>query len=373
MMTSKATHARAERVLNSTMGRRNKLHATTSEHPLKQRARRMSASPTGGNTAPLLQREPSFTYPDSHVLARYTSSVVLEPPLRRPYPLCLLFLGVFCVLLGSTLSKAFDRAVGDAVWQQLRLDSATSESFPGFEFARNSKNPDKVLLRFFVFDVQNPEAIVRHKAAPVILERGPYVYELELDHVNCSFVQDPPEHELYFQTWQRVRPVTEGPEAGLWDSDLVTTVNVPFQILLADAGDVKRAAIRALYKDQLEKDASKLVFTTRPVGVGAACALTLHWAGARALVWVRQGVCAAHAARPLRQVDAGRRSVRCATQATTTRSRRPRCSYPGFVQNFSTVQELVRSTGVDSMRVDRAASHTFKSWQGGCCADCQAR
>jgi len=233
-------------------------------------------------------------------------------------------------VLGSIFPSVFDNGVADSVWQQLRLDSNSSQSFAAFEREALSPEHDVVLLRFFMFHVTNPHAVVGHGAKPVVEERGPFVYELEIDHLNTSIDADGPVQELSFITWQKVKLLTTGPDAGLKDDELITTANIPFQILLANAGDLDWFAVNALYFNQL-KDPSQLLFTTRSVRE--------HLFGYdNAFATPKEGWFAKHLLQGLR--------------------------YPGFVQNFSTPASLFKAVTFDSLRVDRPASHVYASWQG---------
>jgi len=277
-----------------------------------------------------LQRELSIRYPSDHPhLAHYESALVLEPPLRRPYPLCCIIVGVVLIAIGLAFPARYDGAVRDAVWDQTRLNSPQAPSFPGFERERRASDSDEVVLRVYVFHCTNARAVVTHGAKPELEERGPYVYSIAIDHLNATFVRDGDVEELFFVAWQQLRLLRNGPDAGRDDAELLTTVNVPFQIVLANAPD--DAVVEAFYGKELAHDAASVVFTTRPV---------------REHLFGYDGAFARH------------------TEGVFARSPVSGTHYPGFVQNFSSETAALAALGFDALRVDRPHSHAYSVWQG---------
>lgn len=137
---------------------------------------------------------------------------------------------------------------------------------------------DRVLLKFYMFDVQNPTEFINRGDPLRVVERGPFVYELVLDHVNVSWWLDPgtlgglkKSDEVRFKTWQHARLVASDDHdrdkdgGALNDSMVVTTVNVPFQVALHTAASLPVAGavlLDAIYHGVSARDA---VFTTRTV------------------------------------------------------------------------------------------------------------
>lgn len=127
-----------------------------------------------------------------------------------------------------------ESAVQDSVFEQTRIDTMESPNMPAF--VNGSSEDDLILLKFYFFDVVNAYTRAPRKRYRVV-ERGPYVYSVQLRRYNLSFVDlEHPKRELYYKTWQQVKHEVGGKYGGRSDSELITSVSMPFQFVQALTG-----------------------------------------------------------------------------------------------------------------------------------------
>ncbi|KAH9251942.1 hypothetical protein BASA81_010146 [Batrachochytrium salamandrivorans] len=168
------------------------------------------------------------------------------PPGLKPYPALFLGLGLLLLALGAMIPPRLHAAVHSAVFEQIRIDSPSSPNLEAF--VNGSVLDDELLLRFYLFDVIK-ETKLQHFQ---VKERGPYVYAVKLKRFNLSFVDlESPRRELYYKTWQQVRPVVGGEWGGREDSELITTVSMPYQFLRAMTGVQRPLLVRKSVHEHL--------------------------------------------------------------------------------------------------------------------------
>ena len=294
-----------------------------------------------------------------------------DPENRRPWPLACAALGLMLLVLGGAAPGAFDAAVDAAVWNQLRLDAPDAVAFPAWAepgvHGNEDKEEDLVLLKFFVYDVENAEEFIRNENVPLrVREKGPYVYRLRMQHLNVTWWRDPglgprdvdrKSDQIRFKTWQRVSHLTAKEHPGLGgldDSELVTTANVPFQVALVAAGGIGPGGgvlLDAVFRGVSPQDA---LFTRRPVRE--------HLFGYDDAFAKPSDVSTL-----LRKWRLGSSSPLAATASSSSSSAAAAAAtrYPGFVANWTTLADVEKNVGVDAQSTLRGTSHEMVWWQGG--------
>jgi hypothetical protein len=317
-----------------------------------------------------------------------------SPETRKPYPAWCFSLGLVFLIIGLFLPAAFDSVVDLAVWKQLRLDHDKVEGYETWALPNNNSNSnihreDAVLLKFYVFHVINAKQVIQHGDPPQLVEKGPYVYQLEMRHVDVKWVKDPgvlTDHseyhddadtkphsaEIHYKTWQIVQHVTTGQYAGLSDTDIVTMPNFPYHILSQAVNvafpistsssnnpigkkknpnhNLGQEIIDSIYPPNLYPP-EKRIFTTRTV---------------------REQLFGYTPAFPPSEKHGGKQHPFI---ASISHKLLDGTTYPGFVQNISTLEEVRRLVREDALSTVRSTNREYVWWQGGQemkrCGTCQ--
>ncbi|XP_070552262.1 platelet glycoprotein 4-like [Ptychodera flava] len=163
-----------------------------------------------------------------------------------------LVLGTVLVGLGIGLYWILDNVIHKIVKQQMTLseDSKTYDTW---------RAPDiPVYMQFFVFDLVNPAEVMSGQKLPWVVQRGPYTYRETRVKENITWNEDGTVSYRQPVTYVFDREMSVG-----WDSDTVTTINLP---LLTVANLVKYEPDWLQYLvEALEKVSDASLFMEIPV------------------------------------------------------------------------------------------------------------
>jgi len=198
------------------------------------------------------------------------SHVNLKNPEKHVFPNCcyctmkwkkiwcgiFVVLGVALIVVAAALPPYIHSYLHSQIIDQLVLDSPNAQAYNGW-VSSFDKDGDKEIFSTYFFHVVNPLEVLNGEK-PYLQEMGPYCYNeikirFDVSFINNSFVQY---KEWEYYTWN--------PDCSVGaETDRITVLNLPFQALVAQAGDEVDALV-ALYMlhGQDERD---MLFTTRSV------------------------------------------------------------------------------------------------------------
>eukprot|EP00510_Aplanochytrium_minuta_P001319 CAMPEP_0184009314 /NCGR_PEP_ID=MMETSP0954-20121128/2515_1 /TAXON_ID=627963 /ORGANISM="Aplanochytrium sp, Strain PBS07" /LENGTH=559 /DNA_ID=CAMNT_0026288631 /DNA_START=98 /DNA_END=1774 /DNA_ORIENTATION=- len=172
------------------------------------------------------------------------------------------FMGVLLILIATKLPGALDKVIQEKVRESLDIDSESAEGIRSF---RDSEaEHDQVLVKVFVFNITNPEEILKGGKKPRIKEIGPFTYEQRTRRYNITWHEEG--NIIRYQQWTSY---VFKPSLSL-ASDLDTvlcSLNIPFFAVFSivsklKPGLIRDLALRLLYK---QPDDFAKVFTIKPV------------------------------------------------------------------------------------------------------------
>jgi hypothetical protein len=293
---------------------------------------------------------------------------------RRPFPFALVAFGLLLLVIGTLAPGRLDQAVSDAVWESIRLDTDKANGFQSFANGEDVDvaSDDTIYLRFRVYDIQNAHRLIKGEDEKFqLVEKGPYVYRLRLRHLNITyFGEDLGDYdrshlkEMYFKTWQSVQIAIGEPDGGMDDSEIITQLSMTYQIVEAIAKSLLpnqflHDLILKYFLGDTLKERQQKMFTTRSVRE--------HLFGYRETF---RGNSNEDISSLYQQVfDTIESQVRLFPHTKLGRFHLQKPSgigldYPGFVQNFSSAEEVDAKMAFDAHRVDRQMMHTYFWYQG---------
>ncbi len=306
---------------------------------------------------------------------------------RKPWPLIFFGIGLFLLVCGFILPDRFDKAVDDSVWEQMRMDARESKSFKNFVGqVEHPEEEDDVLLKFYVFDVQNPRLALSRMEKFRVKEIGPFVYKLNIKHVNVSLFNEGNErefdnieiNEIYYKAWQTAHLLVGGERGGRDDQQLFTSISMPFQIVMKVTESLPFPLKRILrhyflgpkkqwrHKYFVKKSVRDYLFgyeedfsSPFPKKFEGETNNTTNWRNFlkdeyELIQLLNKKISMYHH-------RLGKFELFSNSKNNEKKLSLP---FPGFVQNFSSPQEVDKKLGFDALHVDREKPHTYHWYQG---------
>lgn len=180
---------------------------------------------------------------------------------------CCFLLLFFWIFLATIIPNMWYKALDDAVYEELVIDSPLAKSYDAFVSDENARIQDRVEIKFFLFHVTNPKDVIDRGEPPHVMELGPFTYKVATEHHNITWSSD--KDDVFYVDWQRY---IFDPSKSITDDDklaMVTSVNIPFQILVAVANtiggkDLVNFLVGLLFNANL-KYPKDYIFTTKSV------------------------------------------------------------------------------------------------------------
>jgi len=203
-------------------------------------------------SAPTPSPSPPHLAPSSASSAFPSSENTLNPKKLARWLTCLAITVVVLAVVSGVGTHLVRKKIETGIRNRLVISSNTSDGYAAWADSRDALGSRKQ-LKVYVWHLVNPEETLQGEA-PFFQQKGPYIYHQITRRFNISFIN---QTYIQYNDWNYF-VFDEELSVGS-DSNIVTSLNVPFQAIRANT---EPPLVKILYNSLAEKDR---IFTHRSV------------------------------------------------------------------------------------------------------------